>query len=73
MDGIDPQVAPGVGTPVQGGLTYRESHLLMEIVAASGRLVGMDIVEINPCLDHANATAKLGAELALSAFGRRIL
>ena len=73
MDGVDPAVAPGVGTPVRGGLSFRESHLLMELVAESGALVGMDIVEINPSLDQANATAELGAQLALSAFGRRIL
>ena len=73
MDGVDPVVAPGVGTPVRGGLSFRESHLLMELVAESGALVGMDIVEINPSLDQANATAELGAQLALSAFGRRIL
>lgn len=73
MDAIDPAIAPGVGTPVRGGLSYRESHLLMEEVAASHRLLGVDIVEINPSLDHANATAELGTELALSLFGSRIL
>ena len=73
MDAVDPRVAPGVGTPVPGGLSYRESHLLMEMVHESGALVGMDIVETNPALDQANATAELGAQLALSALGRRIL
>jgi len=73
MDAVDPGFAPGVGTPVPGGLSYRESHLLMEMVHESGALAGMDIVETNPALDHANATAELGAQLALSAFGRRIL
>ena len=73
MDGMDPRIAPGVGTPVPGGLSYRESHLLMEMVHESGALVGMDIVETNPALDHANTTAELGAQLALSALGRRIL
>lgn len=73
MDGIDPSIAPGVGTPVRGGLTYRESHLLMELVADSERLIGADIVEINPSLDERNATAELAAELVLSLFGRRIL
>ena len=73
MDGIDPSIAPGVGTPVRGGLTYRESHLLMEFVAESEQLIGADIVEINPSLDDRNATAELAAELVLSLFGRRIL
>jgi arginase len=58
---------------VRGGLSYREAHLLMELVADSGRLLGLDLVEINPALDQANATAELGAQFALSAFGRRIL
>ncbi|MEE9277857.1 MAG: arginase [Dehalococcoidia bacterium] len=73
MDAVDPGVAPGVGTPVPGGLSYRESHLLMEVVAETGSLLGMDVVEINPSLDTANATAELGTQLALSALGRRIL
>lgn len=73
MDGVDPGVAPGVGTPVPGGLSYRESHLLMEMVAETERLLGMDIVEINPSLDRVNTTAELGAQLALSALGRTIL
>ena len=73
MDAVDPAVAPGVGTPVRGGLSYRESHLLMELVHDAGALAGMDIVETNPALDRANATAEVGAQLALSALGRRIL
>ena len=73
MDALDPEIAPGVGTPVRGGLTYREAHLLMELAAESGRVIGMDIAEINPSLDRANATAVLAAGLALSAFGQRIL
>ena len=73
MDAVDPRIAPGVGTPVPGGLSYRESHLLMELVHESGALAGMDVVETNPALDQANATAELGTQLALSALGRRIL
>jgi len=73
VDGIDPDVAPGVGTPVRGGLDYRESHLAMEMVAESGQLLGMDVVEVNPILDRGNSTAELGTELILSAFGKSIL
>jgi arginase len=73
MDACDPRVAPGVGTPVQGGLDYREAHMLMEIVADSGLLTSLDLVEVNPTLDIRNATAELGVELALSALGQRIL
>lgn len=73
MDGVDPSVSPGVGTPVQGGLSYREAHLLMEIVADSKRLVALDLVEVNPILDHQNSTAILGCELILSALGQEIL
>ena len=73
MDGIDPQEAPGVGTPVRGGATLREAHLAMEIIHDSGALVAMDLVEINPILDRENHTAELCAELIASAFGRRIL
>ena len=73
MDGVDPQIAPGVGTPVRGGLSYRESHLLMELIAETARLIGMDVVEINPALDQRNATAAFGADLVLSALGQRIL
>jgi arginase len=73
MDVCDPSIAPGVGTPVNGGLNYREAHLIMEMVAESGRLTSLDIVEVNPTLDIRNATALLGTELALSALGMRIL
>lgn len=73
MDSLDPDVAPGVGTPVRGGLSYREAHLLMEILAASGKVRSMDIVEINPILDHRNQTAELAVDLAASLLGQRIL
>ena len=73
LDVCDPGIAPGVGTAVQGGLSYREAHLVMETVADSGRLRGLDLVELNPTLDHRNATAELGVELVLSALGLRIL
>ena len=73
LDVCDPSIAPGVGTPVKGGLNYREAHLTMELVADSGRLVALDLVEVNPTLDIRNATAELGVELALSALGKRII
>lgn len=73
MDVIDPEVAPGVGTPVRGGLSYREAHLAMELVAESGLLDALEVVEVNPILDRENETAKLAVELAASAFGARIL
>jgi arginase len=73
MDVIDPDVAPGVGTPVRGGLSYREAHLAMELVAESGLLDSLEIVEVNPILDRENETAKLAVELAASALGARIL
>jgi arginase len=73
MDVCDPQIAPGVGTPVKGGLDYREAHMVMEIVADSGRLTSLDLVEVNPTLDVQNTTAQLGTELALSALGMKIL
>lgn len=73
LDVCDPAVAPGVGTPVRGGLDYREAHLIMEIVADSGRLTSLDLVEANPTLDIRNSTAELGTELALSALGLKIL
>ena len=73
MDVCDPQIAPGVGTPVKGGLDYREAHMVMEIVADSGLLTSLDLVEVNPTLDVRNATAQLGIELALSALGMKIL
>jgi len=73
VDGLDPEIAPGVGTPVRGGLSYRESHLAMEMVAESRRILGVDVVEVNPILDQHNATAEMGCELVLSAFGKSIL
>jgi arginase len=73
MDVCDPSIAPGVGTPVKGGLDYREAHMVMEIVADSGRMTSLDLVEVNPTLDVRNQTAQLGAELALSALGMKIL
>jgi arginase len=73
MDALDPTEAPGVGTPVRGGLTYREAHLAMELIADSHKLVSMDVVEVNPILDRENATALLAVELVLSALGKKIL
>jgi arginase len=73
LDVCDPSIAPGVGTPVRGGLVYREAHTLMEMVADSDRLLALDIVEVNPVLDVRNETAILGAELASSALGKKIL
>ena len=72
MDAVDPSEAPGVGTPVPGGITYREAHLAMEMLAESGRMVALDLVEINPILDTMNRTGKLGVGLILSALGKRI-
>jgi len=72
MDALDPKEAPGVGTPVRGGLTYREAHLAMEMIAGMGNLVSMDVVEVNPILDRENATASLAVELVLSALGKKI-
>ncbi len=72
MDSLDPRHAPGVGTPVSGGLTYREAHLACELVAETGKLTGLDLVEVNPILDAQNTTAALSVELAMSALGRRI-
>jgi arginase len=73
MDWIDPEDAPGVGTPVRGGATYREAHLAMEILADHGRLLSFEIVEVNPIIDEGNRTADLAVELACSAFGKKIL
>jgi arginase len=73
MDWIDPEDAPGVGTPVWGGATYREAHLAMEIIADHGRMLSFEIVEVNPVIDEHNQTADLAVELALSAFGKKIL
>lgn len=73
MDSLDPREAPGVGTPVRGGLSYREAHLAMEMIADSRSLISMDVVEVNPILDRENATALLAVELVLSALGKKIL
>ena len=73
MDALDPREAPGVGTPVRGGLSYREAHLAMEMIADTQRLVSMDVVEVNAILDRENATAQLAVELTLSALGKKIL
>jgi arginase len=73
MDVVDPDVAPGVGTPVRGGLSYREAHLAMELIAEAGVVGSLEVVEVNPILDRENATGRLAVELAASAFGARIL
>jgi arginase len=73
MDALDPEVAPGVGTPVRGGLSYREAHLALELVAESGLLGSLEVVEVNPILDRENATAALAVELVASALGKTIL
>jgi arginase len=73
MDAVDPDEAPGVGTPVRGGITYREAHLAMETVCDSGMMVSMEMVEVNPVIDSANRTALLAVELVMSALGKRIL
>jgi arginase len=73
MDVVDPDIAPGVGTPVRGGLSYREAHLALELVAESGLLGSLDVVEVNPILDRENITAALAVELVASALGERIL
>lgn len=73
IDSVDPQEAPGVGTPVPGGLTYREAHLAMELASREGTLGSMDVVEVNPLLDERNRTAELAAELVASALGKKIL
>jgi arginase len=72
VDGMDPSVAPGVGTAVLGGLSYRETHTLMEIVAETGRLVSFEVAEVNPILDVRNTTAEVAVEMVASAFGKRI-
>jgi arginase len=73
LDGVDPEHAPGVGTPVPGGLSLRESLLACELAAKSGKLLGMEMVELNPTLDHANQTGRLAVWLILTALGKRIL
>jgi arginase len=71
-DALDPEIAPGVGTPVPGGLTFREAHLLMELLADSGRVTSLDLVEVNPILDRENRTADLLVDLAVSLLGKKI-
>jgi arginase len=73
VDVVDPEVAPGVGTPVRGGLSYREAHLALELVSEAGVMTSLDVVEVNPILDRENQTAALAVELVASAFGARIL
>ena len=73
LDLLDPSEAPGVGTPVQGGIMYRESHLAMEIISDSEKMLAFDIVEVNPILDERNSTARVAAELCSSVFGKKIL
>jgi arginase len=73
MDFVDPADAPGVGTPVRGGATYREAHLAMEMICDSGAMLSMEVVEVNPVIDEVNRTADLGVELIMSAMGKRIL
>jgi arginase len=73
LDAVDPTVAPGVGTPVKGGLDYREAHLLMEMLSDSGLMTSLEVVEANPILDERNASAAFAVELVQSAFGKRIL
>ncbi len=73
VDFLDPDIAHGVGTPVRGGPTYRESQLCMEMIADTGRLASLDIVELNPALDHRNTTAELAVDLVESLFGKSTL
>ncbi len=73
LDFVDPQFAPGVGTPVRGGATYREAHLAMEMACDSGLMLSMEVVEVNPVIDQSNRTAELAVELILSALGKKIL
>jgi arginase len=73
LDAVDPSLAPGVGTPVKGGLDYREAHLVMESLAASGAMSSLEMVEVNPILDDRNRSAEFAVELVQSAFGKQIL
>ncbi len=73
MDAIDPHEAPGVGTPSQGGITYREAHIIMETIADTGKLQSADVVEVNPILDIQNRTAQIAVSLIASLFGKSIL
>lgn len=72
LDAVDPSVAPGVGTPVKGGLDYREAHLIMETICDHGRMSSLEIVEVNPILDHRNQSAEFATELIQSSFGKKI-
>jgi arginase len=73
LDGVDPEFAPGVGTPSPGGLSYREAHLAMEMLADTGKVVSAELVEVNPVLDHRNDTARFGVGLLASLLGKKIL
>jgi arginase len=73
LDAVDPTVAPGVGTPVKGGLDYREAHLIMELLNDSGVMTSLEMVEVNPILDQGNASAAFAVELVQSAFGKKII
>jgi arginase len=73
LDAVDPTVAPGVGTPVKGGLDYREAHLIMEVIADTKVMTSLEMVEVNPILDQGNASAVFAVELVQSAFGKKIL
>jgi arginase len=73
LDGMDPDLAPGVGTPSPGGISYREAHLAMEMLADTGKVVSAEFVEVNPILDHRNGTAMLGVGLLASLLGQKIL
>ena len=73
LDGVDPELAPGVGTPSPGGLSFREAHLAMEMLADTGRVLSVELVEVNPILDHRNGTARLGVGLLASLLGKKIL
>jgi len=73
VDAIDPSVAPGVGTPVKGGLNYREAHLIMETVNENGKMTSLEVVEVDPILDDRNRSAEFAVELVQSAFGKKII
>ena len=73
LDAVDPTITPGVGTPVKGGLDYREAHLVMEMVADAGVMTSLEMVEVNPILDQGNTSASFAVELVQSAFGKKIL
>jgi arginase len=73
LDAVDPTLAPGVGTPVKGGLDYREAHVIVELLHDSGMMTSLEMVEVNPILDQRNASAMFAVELVQSAFGKKIL